>query len=94
MTQSIVIGDVRPRIQYNTDGVQTDFIYPFAIFKDQDIEVYLDDIQQTAGFSVTGAGSSDGGSVVFDSAPAQNSLLTLRRFLTIERLSDFAEGGA
>jgi len=94
MAESIVIGDVRPRIQAIGDGTQTEFIYPFAIFKTEDLEVYLDEVLQTTGYSVDGTGLSDGGSVTFESAPLNGVLVTLRRRLVIERTSDFAEGGA
>lgn len=94
MSEHIVIGDVRPRTQALGDGTLTTFIYPFAIFKDEDMEVYLDDTLQVEGYSVTGAGNSEGGNVVFDLAPASGVTVTLRRRLDIERLSDFAEGGA
>jgi len=94
MSENIVIGDVRPRIQAVGDGNQSEFIYPFPIFKETDLEVYLDDTLQTLGYSISGAGTSAGGSVVFDTAPASNVIVTLRRRLVIERNSDFAEGGA
>lgn len=94
MSENIVIGDVRPRIQALGDGVQSTFVYPFAIFKETDLEVYLDDVLQLSGYSVNGAGQSAGGSVVFNTPPAANVVVTLRRYLKIERMSDFAEGGA
>ncbi|SCA55401.1 hypothetical protein MTBPR1_100042 [Candidatus Terasakiella magnetica] len=94
MSENIVIGDVRPRIQALGDGVQSEFIYPFPIFKETDLEVYLDETLQSAGFSISGVGQSEGGSVVFDLPPANNVVVTLRRYLVIERTSDFAEGGA
>ncbi len=94
MSEHIIIGDVRPRIQAVGDGVQTEFIYPFAIFKNGDLEVYLDETLQTDGFTITGAGQSEGGSVLFEVPPSNNVLVTLRRYLVIERTSDFAEGGA
>jgi hypothetical protein len=94
MVENIVIGDVRPRIQALGDGLQTEFIYPFAIFKESDLEVYLDEALQITGYTISGAGLSEGGSVTFDVAPAANVVVTLRRRLVIERLSDFSEGGA
>lgn len=94
MSEQIVIGDVRPRIQALGDGVQTEFIYPFAIFKETDLEVYLDEVIQSTGFSITGTNTSDGGSVIFDVAPANGVVVTLLRKLVIERTSDFSEGGA
>ena len=94
MSDPIVIGDVRPRIQVVGDGIQTEFIYPFPIFKETDLEVYLDEALQTAGYSVLGAGETAGGQVTFDVAPSSGVIITLRRRLVIERTSDFAEGGA
>lgn len=90
----IVINDIRPRIQYVGDGVQKQFVYPFPIFEIMDLEVYLDSTKQETGFTVNGAGLSEGGVVVFDMAPANNVIVTLRRILVIERTSDFQEGGA
>lgn len=94
MSDSIVIGDVRPRIQVVADGIQTEFTYPFPIFKETDLEVYLDENLQTSGYSVLGSGESAGGQVIFELAPLSGIIITLRRRLIIERTSDFAEGGA
>ena len=93
MTSHIQIGDVSPRIQYTADGLQTLFTYPFPIFKNDDLEVYLDDTLQSTGFTVSGSGDSNGGSVTFDTAPASALTVTLRRQLAIQRTSDFQEGG-
>lgn len=94
MSEEIVIGDVRPRIQAVGDGQQTQFIYPFAIFKEADLDVYLDETLQAGNYSVQGAGESTGGYVVFSQAPAAGVIVTMRRRLDIHRTSDFAEGGA
>ncbi|WP_417832478.1 hypothetical protein [Terasakiella sp.] len=94
MSENIVIGDVRPRIQAVGDGILSTFVFPFAIFKETDLEVYLDDARQLSGYSVIGAGQSEGGSVIFNVPPPANTVVTLRRYLPIERMSDFAEGGA
>lgn len=94
MNETIVIGDVRPRIQAVGDGFQTEFIYPFPIFKETDLEIYLGETLQASGYSISGAGLTVGGSVIFDIAPSVSEIVTLRRRLVIERISDFAEGGA
>jgi len=94
MSENIVIGDVRPRIQAVGDGVQTSFTYPFPIFQEKDLEVYLDEMLQNSGYTVSGVGQSAGGTVDFMTAPGVNVVVTLRRYLKIERTSDFAEGGA
>ena len=94
MTTHIQIGDTRPRIQYQGDGSQTTFPYPFAIFREADLAVYLDDDAVAEGFSVSGAGASDGGAVTFTTAPAAGRRVTLLRRLTVARASDFQAGGA
>ncbi len=93
MTEHIQIKNVRPRVQYIGDGTQTVFPYAFGIFEDSDIEVYLNETLIEDGYTVTGAGSTDGGSVIFDTAPAVATQITILRNLSIERVSDFQDGG-
>lgn len=93
MDEHIRIGDVAPRVQYVADGVQAAFPYPFPIFAAADLEVRLDGLVQRAGFTVSGAGRSEGGSVAFNLAPSAGVRVTLRRSLTLSRTSDFQENG-
>lgn len=93
MADHIQIGDIAPRIQYTGDGTQAQFTYPFPIFAAADMEVYLDQAKQETGFTVNGAGTSAGGDVTFDTAPASGIVVTLRRRLAIQRTSDFQESG-
>ena len=94
MPDHIRIGDVRPRVQYVADGALTAFDYPFPIFDAGDLAVFLNETEQRTGYAVIGAGESDGGSVAFDAAPARGVRVTLQRVLTVERTTDFQEGGA
>jgi hypothetical protein len=94
MPDHIVIGDIRPRVQYTADGTQAVFTYPFPIFAAADLKVYLGETLQSTGFTVAGAGQSAGGSVTFAPAPAAGTRVTLVRALAIARNSDFQEGGA
>jgi hypothetical protein len=94
MTDHIQIDAVAPRVQYTANGTQTVFPYPFPVFEQADLEVYLDDTLQGSGFAVSGAGDSQGGNVTFVTAPSSGALVTLRRNIAIKRLSDFQEGGA
>ena len=93
MTEHLQINDVAPRIQYDCDGVQAAYIYPFAVFRTADLEVWQDGVRVSSGFSVSGAGISSGGVVVFAVPPAQGSRLTLRRRVALERISDFQTDG-
>ncbi|WP_337997153.1 phage baseplate protein [Oleispirillum naphthae] len=94
MTEHITIGDIRPRIQYTADGAVTDFTFPFPVFADGDLLVYLGDTLQTSGYTVSGAGESAGGTAVFAAAPAAGTVVTLTRMVPEERTTDFQEGGA
>ncbi|MBL6459170.1 hydrolase [Belnapia sp. T6] len=93
MDDHIKIGDVAPRVQYQADGVQTAFPYPFPIFGPEDLEVRLDGLPLAAGFVVTNAGASEGGSVVFDAPPRAGARVTLRRDLIVARTTDFQPNG-
>jgi hypothetical protein len=95
MAEHIQVGDVSPRIQYAGDGIQTNFTYPFPIFSDGDLEVYVDStvVILDTGYTVSGAGNSAGGEVTFTTAPAAASIVTLRRTIAIERTSDFQQSG-
>ena len=95
MTSHVKIYGITPRIQYTADGSLTTFEFPFAIFSSSDINVYLDDeLQADTAYTVTGAQTSDGGSVTFETAPTSGTIITLIRNLSIERTTDFQEGGA
>ena len=93
MDEHIRIGDVAPRVQYVADGVQAEFTYPFPIFDPADLAVWLDAVPQPSGFTVLGAGESEGGTVVFEVPPNAGQRVTLRRNLVVARTSDFQENG-
>jgi len=93
-SEHIRIGNLSPVIQYLADGTQVAFTFPFPIFSETNLRVYLDDNigAETGGYAVSGAGSDDGGTVTFATAPANQQKVTLTREVPIERTSDFQEG--
>lgn len=93
MAEHIRIGDVAPRVQYLGDGSRVAFTYPFPIFQASEMELRLDGVVISGGFSVTGAGSSEGGSVILATPPASGSTVTLRRRIRVERSTDFQDNG-
>ena len=93
MTNHLQINDVAPCIHYECDGVQAAFAFPFAVFRAADLEVWCDGVRIGTGFSVSGAGISTGGAVLFATPPAQGARLTLRRRVALERVSDFQTDG-
>lgn len=92
-TEHIKMPDVAPLVRYLADGSQTAFTYPFPIFASEDLAVFFDGAQQFSGFTVSGAGETAGGTVTFDSAPADGITVMLERRMPLERLTDFLEGG-
>lgn len=92
-TEHIQMPAVTPIVRYAASGAQTVFTYPFPIFQESDLGVYLDGARQASGFAITGEGETAGGTVIFDAAPANGVVVTLARELAIARVSDFLEGG-
>lgn len=89
----IKMPDVAPIIRYTANGSETRFDFPFPIFADEDLKVYLNGAKQTSGFMVYEAGVTAGGYVEFDTAPTSGLQITLSRELPLERVTDFIEGG-
>ncbi|QJE74563.1 hypothetical protein HHL28_17170 [Aerophototrophica crusticola] len=93
MTTHPQVPAVMPRVQYLADGGTAAFAFPFPIFAQADLRVFLNAAPQDGGFTVSGAGQTEGGSVTFASPPAAGTVVTLERRLSVERLSDFGESG-
>lgn len=93
MAEHIRIGDVAPRVHYAADGAQTTFVFPFPIFQPADLEIRINGLRVAGGYTVRGAGASEGGSVVFAMAPAAGALVALRRRMVIARTTDFQPNG-
>ncbi len=93
MTDHIKMPDVTPIVRYLANGSETEFEYPFPIFASEDLSIFINGARQISGFTIEGAGETTGGTVTFDTAPAEDAVVTLARFMPIERMTDFLEGG-
>ena len=93
MTEHIKMPALDPIIRILANGAQVSFTYPFPIFASEDLAVYLNGALQSFGFTITGAGLTAGGTVIFETAPANGVVVTLARVLPLERVTDFIEGG-
>lgn len=93
MPNHMQIPNTPPRIQYLADGTQTVFPFPFPVKTAGHLQVLLDSAPQNSGFTVTGAGQTNGGTVTFTTAPAAGLSVTLYREVPIERMTDFLESG-
>ncbi|MEX2618389.1 MAG: hypothetical protein WD767_20075 [Alphaproteobacteria bacterium] len=89
----LIISDVRPRVQYVADGVQTVFPYPFPIIDQADLVVVFDDNEAAGANSVTGVGASSGGDVIFELPPPADTRVTIYRDMAFARETDFQEAG-
>ena len=58
------------RVSYTGDGTSAEFPFPYYFLRATDITAYVGGIKQTSGFTVSGAGLDEGGSVTFVTAPA------------------------
>lgn len=93
MNSHVKIYGETPRIQYIADGSSLSYEFPFAIFDVSDVDVYFNDIlQTTSDYSVVKASNSAGGNIQFVTPPDKDTVITIIRNLSIERVSDFQEG--
>ena len=89
----ITVADTRPWVQYEADGTQTDFTFPFPLRAAPDLVVVFGAGAAPAAHTITGVGQSGGGTVTFDTAPAAGTRVTLYRDMPVARTSDFVEAG-
>jgi len=84
----MTISSTTVKNSYSGDGSTTTFSYTFKIFQDSDIQVIIRSSTGTettktitTHYTVTGAGSSGGGSVIFTSGniPTSTQTVVLRR---------------
>lgn len=78
---------------YTGNGVTTSFAYECQVLDESDLHVYLDDVEQSTGFIVTGIGNAGGGDVEFDTAPADGVAVRLERIIALERTTNYQQQG-
>lgn len=94
MTEThIKIPAIDPFVTYVANGIQTVFPYNFPVFSNSDMRVTLAHTILETGYTVSGAGLTEGGTVIFDTAPDTGVIVTLERVLTPARTTDFLQGG-
>lgn len=96
MTEHIKINDTAPRAEYAGDGSTTSFPAPFAFMKAADLKVWVGATAQQldTDFTVTGAGTTAGGTVTLATAPASDQGVVITRQAAIARTTDFLPGGS
>ena len=93
MSNPIEAGNIKPRIQFIADGQQKEFQFFFKIYEPENVKVYIEDIEQTSGYSLSTQDDVQGGIIIFDTAPESGKLVTIYRNLELKRTTNFKEGG-
>lgn len=75
------------------NGATVTFPYGCQVPQAADLQVYLDDVLVTAGFTVSGIGALTGGVVTFDVPPADGVQVRLERVIALERTTDYQQNG-
>lgn len=75
------------------NGLTTVFPFGFKILSESDLLVLLDDVEATAGFTVSGIGEETGGNVTFDTAPANGVKVTRALQPELKRDVDYQQFG-
>jgi len=81
-----------PVASFAANGITTVFPYAYLLLSSGDLQVTLDGVVLTSGFTISGVGSVTGGNVTFAVAPASGTLI-LRRKMSLSRLVDYVEAG-
>ncbi len=89
------VSDLSRRVQYTSGAGQTTFTYPFRIFDEGDLDVYVGDVLYTLGtmYSVTGVDNDLGGSVIFTTGLPTGVIVTIYSDTAIERDTDYQQNG-
>ncbi|WP_210459053.1 phage tail fiber protein [Pantoea ananatis] len=80
---------------YIANGVTTQFAYKFYLLFATDMQVFVGGLKKTLNtdYTVTGVGNSQGGNVVFTTAPASGLEVLIKRATPYTRQTDYADNG-
>ena len=83
-----------PVNNYFGNGTTKSFPFTFKILDRIDLRILVNQIEQTSGFVISGVGVDQGGTVTFTVAPASGTVITLQRHVSIDRSTDYLNGGS
>lgn len=78
---------------YTANGLTTVFTYEFYIIITSDLQVSINGLVVTSGYTVAGAGNKDGGDITFLTPPATGAVVMLQRVVPTYRLTDYQDNG-
>ena len=80
-------------ISYTGNNSVTTFAYNFLTYSEDHLFIYLDDVEQTSGFSINGVGDESGGEVIFNIAPGDGVEIRIDRTVPETQLIEYQEYG-
>jgi hypothetical protein len=80
------------KVNYVAAGGAT-YAIPFKFIDEDHIKAYLDEVEITSGFTVSGAGEEDGGELTFTGTPPASGTLTIIREVPVQQESSYNDGG-
>jgi len=87
------VSNQTPVDSYISNGSTVEYPFNFKILAEADLKLYYDGVEQLSGFSITGVGEDEGGSVVLDVSPADEVIVRIQREVELNRETDYVEGG-
>lgn len=79
---------------YTGNGSSTVFTFGSPFLNNSDLDVYVDGVLQSSGYTVSGGGTQAGGSVTFTTAPANASAILIINNPALTQLVDLTYNGA
>ena len=91
----MTVSSTTTKVSYTGNGSTSVFAYTFKIFADTEIKVWVNGVLQTltTHYTVSGAGSSSGGNVTFETAsiPANTHPIVFGRNIARTQVTDYVE---
>lgn len=89
----MAIPNQTPYTIYTANGVTTVFPFNFMVFNATDLAVSVNGTVLTSGFTVSGVGVVNGGSVTFLTPPASGATVMLARVMPLVRVTEYQDNG-
>lgn len=77
------------KVNHAGTGIQTVFPYNFIVSNEEDMHVFIDDVELTSGWDIDNIGNPNGGYVYLDVAPADGTVVTLLRIVPMTQQIDY-----
>jgi hypothetical protein len=88
----MAVGSGTPYNVYTGNGVTTVFAFGFTVLAADDLAVTVDGVANTD-YTISGVGAAAGGSITFNTAPANGTEVVLQLDVVLERNTDYQDNG-